>query len=412
MRDTSATSAAADERPLAVRVTAAAERSLRGGHPWLYAEAITRQSHEGAAGDLAAIYDRRNRFLAVGLYDPASPIRVRILQAHRPTRLDAAWYRARLAEAIGQRRELEKASLTGYRLVHGENDGLPGLILDRYDTTLVLKLYTAAWVPHLGLVREALSGLVPCTRLVVRLSRMVSTVRSSLHGLRDGMILSGPPIREPVMFQEHGLRFEVDPLHGHKTGFFLDQRDNRLKTERLCRGASVLDMFAYTGAFSVYAARGGAREVMSVDLSRQALAATVRNMARNRHNRRVAAARHHVMQGDAYATLDALRRRKLAFDVVILDPPAFGSTHTQVRTALQAYGRLARLGLGVLRPGGTLVASSCSSHVSAFAFFAAVHQAARAARRHLRELERTGHPADHPVRFPEGAYLKCLFATA
>ena len=412
MPQTSRAPAPADERPLAVRITPAAERSLRGGHPWLYGEAITRQSQEGAAGDLAVVYDRRNRFLAVGLYDPASPIRVRVLQAHRPARLDAAWYRARLADAIGQRRALQKAGITGYRLVHGENDGLPGLILDRYDTTLVLKLYTAAWVPHLPLVREALDGLVPCTRLVLRMSRTMAASRSGLQGMKDGMILSGSPIREPVVFQEHGLRFEVDPLHGHKTGFFLDQRDNRVKTERLCRGASVLDVFAYTGAFSAYAARGGAREVMSVDLSRQALAATGRNMARNRRDRRVAAARHHVMQGDAYATLDALRRRKLAFDVVILDPPAFASTHAQVRTALQAYGRLARLGLGVLRPGGTLITSSCSSHVSATAFFAAVHQGARAGRRHLRELERTGHPIDHPVRFPEGAYLKCLFATA
>ena len=408
-----ALSTAPTGKRLRLRVTREAERHLRAGHPWLYDQAITKQDRDGSPGDLAVIYDHANKFLAVGLYDPASPIRVRVLQRQAPAPIDAAWFQARLREAIADRAALAASATTGYRLVHGENDGLPGLVVDRYADTLVLKLYTAAWSPYLGLVQEALRAVQPkAKRLILRLSRMLSDRRAPAGGLKDGAVLAGPPMREPVVFEEHGLRFEVDPIRGQKTGFFLDQRENRAKTERYCRRASVLDLFAYTGAFSVYAARGGAREVLSVDLSRPALAATRRNVARNASHRAVAAARHQVLQGDAYAALDTLRRRALQFDVVIVDPPSFAQTAAQTRPALAAYGRLARLGLAVLRPSGVLVASSCSSHVPATDFFAAMHRAARAERRHLLELERTGHPVDHPVRFPEGAYLKCLFARA
>lgn len=395
-------------RRVALHISPTAQRQLRQGHPWVYDQAIRVQSHAGAPGDLAVMYDDRNRFLAIGLYDPTSPIRVRILQAREPAPIDARWYRRRLQAALQRRLSLERRGITGLRLVHGENDGLPGVVIDRYDTTLVIKLYTAAWVAHLRRLLSALEETWPATRLILRLGRAVMRQAGALHGLQDGMVLVGSPLRRPLIFQEHGLQFEVDPIHGHKTGFYLDQRDNRTRLERLCADKTVLDACAYTGAFAVYAARGGAREVTSLDISAAALEAARRNMA---HNRRVVAATtYQTIVGDAFEHLERLRRNQRRFDVVVLDPPAFANAERDVGAALAAYWRLNTLALNVLQPGGTLVSASCSSHIRPPQFFTVVRQAARKSGRRLRELARTGHPLDHPTTFHEGAYLKCLFA--
>jgi len=403
-------------RRLALHVTPAAERALRRGHPWLYEGSILQISSQGRPGDLAVVFDRRRRFLAVGLYDPLSPIRVRILQHGRPAPIDGEWFHTRLEAAIQRRAPLlaqpPEAATTGYRLVHGENDGLPGLVLDRYAGTVVCKLYTAAWIPHLGAVVAALTVVNPTERLVLRLSRALGEQPEHLHGLRDGMVLAGPALDGPVRFQENGLRFEVDPVQGHKTGFYLDQRDNRARVEQLAGGRSVLNVFAYTGAFAVYAARGGARRIVSVDVSAPALQAAARNLAHNGHLPAVAAVAHEVVLADAFEALAQLAAASRRFDLVLLDPPSFAQNRAQVGPALAAYERLTELGLVVLQPGGILVQASCSRQVEAEAFFATVHRAAKRAGRPLHELERTGHPVDHPITFPEGAYLKCLFAQA
>jgi len=430
------------DRRIAIRITRAAERTLRQprgagrlrqphpwlfepsirqprgagrllqGHPWLFASSIRQQSHDGRPGDLAVIYDRNDRFLAIGLYDPDSRIRVRILQHREPATIDRDWFRARLAAAVQLRAPLQASDATGYRLVHGENDGLPGLVIDRYDQTLVIKLYTTAWVPHLRDVLPALAAVVPAERLVLRLGRAAQKQPQHLYGLSDGMILSGTQLDGPVLFQENGLRFEADPIRGHKTGFFLDQRDNRARVERLAAGKTVLDAFCYTGGFSLYAARGGATAVTSLDVSQPALHAATRNFALNQHIAAVAAAKHELMAGDAFQALEKLAHSRRRFDMVIADPPAFAKKHAEVAGALSAHGRLTRLTLSVLRPEGILVLACCSSPVSAEAFFDTVNRAASLAGRPLKEIERTGHPIDHPVGFKEGAYLKCLFATA
>ena len=403
-------------RHVALRVTPEAERALRHGHPWLFDRSILRQSHEGAPGDLAVIFDRKRRFLAVGLYDPHSAIRVRVLQHKEPAPIDRDWFETRLASSAKLRAGLleapPEAATTGYRLVHGENDGLPGLVIDRYDQTMVLKLYTPAWIPHLKEVLCAAAKALPANRMVLRLGRAMLKSPRDLWGLSDGMVLSGPKLDGPVLFQENGLRFEVDPVRGQKTGFYLDQRDNRARVEKLARGRSVLNLFAYTGGFSVYAARGGARSIVSLDVSEQALKAATRNLAGNRHIPAVAAAHHEIMAGDAFEVLARLGKAGRRFDMVIVDPPAFAQQRTQVVPALRAYGRLTRLSLGVLGSEGILVQASCSSQVDAQSFFRAVHRAAGQAGRPLREIERAGHPLDHPVTFGEGAYLKCLFAIA
>lgn len=403
-------------RHIAVRVTPKAERALRAGHPWLFDRPIRDQSHEGETGDLAIIFDRKERFLAVGLYDPHSQIRVRILQHAKPAAIDREWFYARLASAALQRaplRELPPERVTtGYRLVHGENDGLPGLIVDRYGRAYVIKLYTSAWIPHLRDVVAALYSLEPMDNLVLRLGRAMSEDPQDLYGLRDGTILLGPPLDSPWMFRENGLHFEADPVHGQKTGFFLDQRDNRARAENLARGMAVLNLFAYTGGFSVYAARGGAQRIVSVDTSRPALEAAVRNMAHNREIRTVAAAAHEILAEDAFEALHRLAAEGRRFNMVIVDPPAFAQNRSQVPQAVAAYARLTRLSLAVLAPGGTLVQASCSSWVDQETFFQTVHRAAAQAGRPLREIERTGLPLDHPISFKEGAYLKCLFAQA
>lgn len=397
---------------IALRVSAPAERALRQNHPWVFDQAITEQSHAGAPGDLAVIFDNKRRFLAIGLYDPTSSIRVRILQHRQPAVIDANWFQEKLAAANQLRQPLAQQSTDGYRIIHGENDGLPGLILDRYAQTLVLKIYSASWMPHLKEFCSALLQTNPFERLILRLSRSLNKHPEFLYGLEDGTTLAGQTPTELILFQENGITFECDPIHGQKTGFFLDQRENRARVEKLSNGKSVLNVFAYTGGFSLYAARGGAKQVVSVDISAPAIQAAIHNFSYNQHIPAVKSALHEPVAEDAFEVLTRMESQKRLFDLVIIDPPMFAQNQNQVAAGLSAYRKLTRLGLGVLRSGGILVQASCSSRIDAETFFDSIHQTAREAGRRLTEIERTTHALDHPIGFEEGAYLKCLFATA
>lgn len=381
----------------------------------MYGTSLTRGADVGSAGDLGVVFDRKDRFLAIGLIDPLSPIRLRVLHQGSSIRIDDAWFLERVREAWGHRaplRDPARLPTDGYRVVNGESDGLPGLVVDLYAGTLVLKLYTAAWIPHLRSVVPALVATCPHERLVLRLNRSMRKAPETLHGLDDGQILFGPPLDGPVVFRENGVRFEAEPVEGQKTGFFLDQRDNRARVESLSRGRDVLNVFSYTGGFSVYAARGGARTVTSVDISRPAIDAAERNLALNRSHPAVAACRHQGVADDAFAVLEDMAREGRRFGVVILDPPMFAQSVAQVEPALRAYARLTRLGLSVLARDGVLVQASCSNRVPAGEFFRTIEDAARAEGRPLRGVVQTGHAIDHPVRFAGGEYLKCLFAQA
>jgi 23S rRNA (cytosine1962-C5)-methyltransferase len=401
---------------IAIRISTPAERALRHGHPWVFDQAITEQSHEGAPGDLAVIFDNKRRFIAVGLYDPTSFIRVRILQYRQPETIDSNWFKIKLIAANQLRSPLteQRTELTtnGYRLVHGENDGLPGLVIDRYAETLVLKIYSPIWIPHLKEFYSALVQTNPCDHLILRLSRSLTQQTQFLYGLADGMTLSGQPPEDLILFRENGLIFECDPIRGQKTGFFLDQRENRARVEKLSNGKSVLNVFAYTGGFSVYAARGGAKQIVSVDISAPALQAAIHNFSHNQHITAVKSATHETIAEDAFEVLARMESQKRLFNLVAIDPPMFAQNQNQVAAGLSAYRKLTRLGLGVLRSGGTLVQASCSSRIDAETFFNTIHQSASESNRKLIEIERTGHALDHPIGFEEGAYLKCLFATA
>src|SRR5215831_239286 len=251
-----------DAAVVRVRLTNSAERWVRKEHPWLYAESIREQSRAASAGDVAVIYDRRGKQMALGLFDPDSPIRIRVLHRGGPRALDRDFFAERLCAAAALRAGLEAGGTTGYRLANGESDGLPGLVVDRYANTCVVKLYTAAWRPHLGGVVAALQSVAAPERIVLRLARALAPGLAA-HGLADGAVLAGPPLDGPVEYRELGLRFRCDPARGQKTGAFLDQRENRARVGARARGKSVLDAFCYVGGFSLHAARGGAASVLS-----------------------------------------------------------------------------------------------------------------------------------------------------
>lgn len=391
---------------LRLRITAVAETIIRSGHPWLFADSVREQNREGQAGELAVIFDRKNAFLAIGLFDPDSPLRVRILHTGKPQTINPDWWRKRLEEAVSRRGGMFDERTNGYRLIHGESDGWPGLVLDRYDSTLVLKLYTAAWLPRLEEIRALIAHALKPTRLVLRLSRNIQAAALEFGQLRDGQVLRGSASDDPVMFLESGLRFEADVLRGQKTGFFLDQRENRRRVESFARGCEVLNAFSHTGGFSVYAARGGAKSVVNLDVSAHALAGAERNFFLNRENPGVARCEYGMIAADAFDWLETGPRRM--FDLIVLDPPSLAKRESERPGAILAYGRLAAAGLRRLRAGGVLIAASCSAHVTDTEFFDAALETARRSGRPFVEMERTGQPADHPATFAEAAYLKCI----
>jgi 23S rRNA (cytosine1962-C5)-methyltransferase len=389
---------------LRLRLTATAESIVRAGHPWVFAKSVRKQNRDGQTGELAILYDRANQFLAAGLYDADSPIRVRILQTGPPRPIDSAWWQQRAVAAFDLRRNLFDSQTTGFRCINGENDGWPGLVLDQYDTARVLKLYSAAWLPRLNEIADLLKGAV---RLVLRLSRNIQAQALDQFGVADGQVLRGVPLDGPVTFLESGLRFEADVLRGQKTGFFLDQRENRRNVEALAQRRSVLNLFSYSGGFSLYAARGGAADVCSLDISEHALAAARRNFDLNKDQAIVTRCPHETLQADAFLWLRQNPERR--FDLIILDPPSLAKRESEKADALAAYARLIESSIARLNNYGILVAASCSAHVSADEFFALARQCARKSGRKYNELRTTRHPADHPATFPEGEYLKCIY---
>jgi 23S rRNA (cytosine1962-C5)-methyltransferase len=395
---------------LRLRITAASESQLRAGHPWVYGDSIREQNRDAAPGELAVIYDRKDKFLAVGLFDPDSPIRVRILHAGKPQTIDATWWSSRLTQTAERRRGFFDEQTNGYRLINGESDGWPGLVLDRYDKTLVLKLYSAVWLPRFEIISNLILEHFKPERLVLRLSRNIQDAARKTISMEDGQSLYGDPDisgEACPTFLESGLRFEADVCHGQKTGFFLDQRENRRAVESLARDRRVLNAFSFSGGFSLYAARGGAISVTDLDISAHALASAERNFTLNKSDAAIARCCHERAQGDAFGWLAANQQR--AFDLIVLDPPSFAKRETERAGAIRAYEKLAALGIQHLAPGGILVACSCSAHVTAEEFFDAVRRSAGKSARTFQEIQTTRHAPDHPATFKEAEYLKAIY---
>ncbi len=404
---------------LAVRLTPDALTHVRLGHPWVFDRGISsvrggrNGDGTGDPGDVAVMFDDRNRFVAVGLWDPGSPIRIKVLQASTPVEVGAELWNDRLAHALARRWELlGSADSDALRVLHGENDRMPGLVVDLYRTVAVVKLYSDAWLAHLEEFLDVLQAAIwSITGVVLRLSRRVaSSPLAQQRGLSDGQVIRGSVRDGRTTFSEHGLRFTADVRHGQKTGWFLDQRDNRALVASMARGTRMLDVFCCGGGFGVHAAAGGARHVHSVDLSPHAVDEAASHMVLNRDVREVGNATHVGTVGDAFEVMDELGRSGERFDLVVVDPPSFASRQVDVPGALRAYGALTALAVGLIRPGGTLVQASCSSRVSTSDFAGIVTRAAQRAGAELAVLARTAQPIDHPVGFPEGAYLKAIFA--
>jgi len=393
---------------LRLRLTAAAESIVRGGHPWVFADSIREQNRAGVTGELAVIFDRNDKFLAVGFFDPESPIRVRVLHVGKPRTIDADFWRKRLDAALQRREGLLDANTNGCRLINGESDGWPGLVLDQYDKTFVLKVYTAAWLDRLDETTALFRERLKSERLVLRVSRNLERRAPSRH---DGELFLQQQAEAlpgaPIVFRESGLRFEADVWRGQKTGFFLDQRENRRLVESMARGRSVLNSFSFSGGFSLYAARGSARSVTNLDISEHALASAECNFRLNADDAVVSRCPHESILADAFEWLAGNPDRK--FDLIVLDPPSLAKREAERAGAIRAYAKLTESGLKHLRAGGILLACSCSAHVTAEEFFGAVRQAARGSGRRFKELQTTRHAPDHPATFPEAEYLKAIY---
>ena len=387
---------------LATKLTPQGQRLLRADHPWLFDGSIASVKGAGRAGDLAIIFDRKkDKFAGVGLYDPDSPIRIRVLHQGGPVQIDADFFAERIEAARRLRAPLFASETNGYRLLHGENDRLPGLVVDVYAGVAVIKLYSPVWFPYLALLLPLIERAAKSKAVVLRMARVVNAP----DGLKDGMLLAGALPDSEVVFKEHGVSFYANVREGHKTGFFLDHRHNRRRVGELAGGQDVLDVFSYAGGFSVHALQGGAYRVVSLDISGPALAVARRNVVLNFEDD----PRHETIEGDAFQELERLARQREEFGVVVVDPPSFAKREKEVPGALDAYRRINSLAVPLVKPGGLLVACSCSARVGAADFFGVVEKVLRRSGRTYELLEQTFHDVDHPIGFPEGAYLKSVY---
>ena len=392
-----------------LQISKTLQAKIMKGHPWVFDYQIQNTVPEGKPGDLGVIYNAKNKFLAIGFYDPFSDIRLRILQWGAPVDIDDAFFAHRLKKAIELRSALEGEGTSGYRIINGENDGFPGMVLDRYENTAVLKLYTTAWIPYLKTFLPLVEDHLPIERCVLRLSRNTQPHVEAISDYREGQVLFGPPLTSPVIFRENGLYFEVDVFKGQKTGFFLDQRENRQRIRTFSKNKSVLNVFSYTGGFSFYAFAGGCDSVLEIDSSPMALKTSRDRFELNFSNKKSKSEKLQQIQGDAFISLKQLLQRKESFDLVILDPPALAVRKKQKEKALATYRRLAESGARLTRPGGILFAASCSRNVSKKEFYEEVHSGVLQAGKVYEEIEQTGHALDHPVSFAEGEYLKGVY---
>ncbi len=397
----------------AVRLLPKGLQSVRKRHPWVFEDSIAAPPEKARPGDIAVLFDGRKK-TAAGIFDPFSEIRIRVLAWGASAPDIGPVLFGELAKKAARRRDgLFGLETNAWRLLNGESDGFSGLAADRYGDVLALKIYTAAWVPYLGNVADALCAANPgLNRLAVRFSREVSALPPEVRfHLADGTLFGPPGWDGRVEFLENSLIFEANVKEGQKTGFFLDQRENRARVGELARGMKkVLNVFSYSGGFSLYAARNGAEEVTDIDFSKPALAASERNFELNRNLPGVAVCRHRGIADDAFHAMKTLEEKGERFDLVIVDPPSFAKSSAERITALNAYSRLASLAVRLLRKNGILVFASCSSRVGADELFEEVHRAAHNAGRPLQEFDRRAEAPDHPADFKESHYLKCLYA--
>jgi len=381
-------------------------RPFFGRHPWVLDSAVLSVDGSPADGDVVDLVTHDRTFIARGLWNSASRLRVRLYAFDAATRLDAALWRKRIESAVALRRSLGLDDREGAaRIVNSEGDDLSGLIVDRYGDYLAVQVTALAMAGRLEAVCDALESVLRPRGILLRGAERGLSKLEGLH-LADRLVRGTAP-SGPVFVSEHGLRFGVDLTEGQKTGYYLDQRENRQAAARHARGRRVLDMFCYSGGFAVACAvSGGARSVLAVDSSAKAAALAKANAELN------GAAAVAVETADAFEKLDALAAAGERFEMVILDPPKFARSRASLDDALRAYHRINRVAVGLLEPGGILVTCSCSGSVSRDDFLEMLSGVAQRSGRPIQLLEIRGAAPDHPVSASclEGEYLKCVIA--
>ncbi|MDP4240167.1 MAG: class I SAM-dependent rRNA methyltransferase [Bacteroidota bacterium] len=380
------------------------EESLQRFHPWVFSGAIQRIEGKPAEGDLVEVLDNNRNFLAIGHYQIGS-IAVRVVSFENIP-VDNDFWNRKIQQAYSLRKSLGLVvphQNNTYRLVHGEGDSLPGLIVDVYDDTAVMQAHSVGMHEIRQALAEAIVKNVPEVRNVYYKSETTLPFNAPITP-EDGYLIGKETADLSAL--ENGLTFHVDWLRGQKTGFFVDQRENRALLERYSSGRSVLNMFCYTGGFSVYALRGGAGLVHSVDSSTKAVELTDKNVQANFPND----TRHKSFDEDAFKYLNSLHLRDQQYDLIILDPPAFAKHREAIRNALKGYKRLNAKAFEQIAPGGILFTFSCSQVITKEQFRLAVFSAAAESKRNVRILHQLSQPADHPINIyhPEGEYLKGL----
>lgn len=383
------------------------EKSLRLRHPWIFSGAVEKTSGEPQSGETVEVLSSAGEWLARAAFSPLSNIRARVWTFDRDETVDESWVRARLAAALALRTSLQIGQESdAMRLVHGESDGLPGVIVDRYADWLVIQCLTAAADRWKDTVVDALVELTGVTHVYERSDVDVRR----LEGLaeRAGLV-RGAHLPEGVVITENGLKFMVDLRRGQKTGFYLDQRRNRQRLGQLAQGRDLLNCFCYSGAFGAYALAGGGRSVLAIDSSAEALASGAHNMRLNGLDE----GKTVWHEGDVFMALRKLRDQARTFDLIVLDPPKFAPTSAQAEQAARGYKDINLLAFKLLRPGGLLFTFSCSGGISAELFQKIVAGAALDARVDARIVDHLCQAGDHPValNFPEGTYLKGLVVT-
>ena len=389
------------------------EKSLLRRHPWIYESAIEHIEGRPASGATVVVRAHDGRFLGRAAYSPASMIRARVWSFDETEPVDHAFFKRRLQRALAYR--LAAVSNTGaVRLVFGESDGLPGLIVDYYrpaaapdsleQAQLVCQFMAAGVETWKTAIVQALIGVTGCPNVYERSDVAIRT-REGLEQTTGVLAGAEPP--ESLVVDESGVLYHVDVRHGHKTGFYVDQRDSRLLIQRQAAGREVLNCFCYTGGFSLAALKGGATRVVSIDSSGEALTTAQRNVETNGFD----AERATWLDADAFKALRTLHENGEQFDLIVLDPPKFAGSKAHVDRAARAYKDINMTGLKLLRPGGLLATYSCSGAIDADLFQKIVAGAAADAGADIRILQRLGAGVDHPMlmAFPEGEYLKGLW---
>ncbi|NND25440.1 MAG: class I SAM-dependent rRNA methyltransferase [Flavobacteriaceae bacterium] len=386
---------------LAIKLSANGEFSVIKEHPWIFSKSIVKISKPGRTGDLCIVFSKnKNKVIGIGLFDPDSPIRIKMIHFGEGTTINEAFFEAKVKQAYHLRSELFTTDTNSYRLLFGENDGFPGLIADVYNKVLVVKLYSKIWLPYLEMILKALITTSQCETVVIRLSRNLQS--DSNLGMQDGDIVYGELHDETVLFKEHGIQFSANVIKGHKTGYFLDHRHNRKRVGELSKNKRVLDVFAYAGGFSVHALVNAAKEVTSLDISEHALKLAQSNAALNNYS-----GQHKIIVDDAFKALKELASDDQKYDIVVIDPPSFAKQQSEIQIAKKKYRQLAEMGQKITANNGILILASCSSRVLAEDFFNINYAELKRSGRTFNCILKTYHDIDHPIAFKEGAYLKC-----